>query len=104
MQNLIERGVVYADDGGQVDVVHLFSGSELLPPFTVSLSREGRLDQAPLAAAHAGDDIASFEEIERRAYRAALERAGGNVSAAARELRMSRASLDYRLAKLGMKG
>ena len=58
LQNLIERGVVYADDGGQVDVVHLFSGSELLPPFTVSLSREGRLDQAPLAAAHAGDDIA----------------------------------------------
>lgn len=103
LQNLIERGVVYADDGGQVDIVHLFSGSELLPPFTVSLSREGRLDQSPLNAAAPLAEGASFEQIERNAYRVALERAGGNVSAAARELKMTRASLDYRLGKLGMK-
>jgi len=105
LQNLIERGVVYADNGGHVDVVHLFSGSELLPPFTVNLSKEGRLDQAPFAPDEASltPEGASFEEIERAAYRSALGRTGGNVSAAARELQMSRASLDYRLGKLGMR-
>jgi two-component system response regulator HydG len=105
LQNLIERGVVYADDGERVDVVHLFSGTELLPPFTVSLSREGRLDRAPLGDRSEPMLAAgtSYEDIERAAYRAALERAQGNVSAAARDLKMSRPSLDYRLGKLGMR-
>ena len=105
LQNLIERGVVYADDGGHVDVVHLFSGSELLPPFTVNLSREGRLDQTPFVPAEAPPtpEGTSFEEIARAAYDRALGRTGGNISAAARELQMSRASLDYRLRKLGMR-
>jgi transcriptional regulator with GAF, ATPase, and Fis domain len=85
-----------------VDIAHLFSGSELLPPFTVSLSREGRLDQEPLTSRATTPGL-SFEEIERSTYQAALDRAGGNVSAAARALRLSRASLDYRLGKLGLK-
>ena len=45
----------------------------------------------------------SFEEIERATYQAALERHGGNVSAAARDLKLTRASLDYRLGKLGLR-
>ena len=45
LQNLIERGVVYADDGGQIDVVHLFV-AELIPPFTISLAADGRLARA----------------------------------------------------------
>ena len=47
-------------------------------------------------------DGRSFAEVERDTYRAALETAKGNVAAAARTLGLSRAKLDYRLAKLGL--
>lgn len=99
LQNLIERGTVYADDDGLIDVFHLFSGSELLPPFSVSLSSEGRLNAQPFVPqpAVAGQ---TFADTERTVYRAALEQAGGNVSAAARALGLTRAKLDYRLARL----
>jgi two-component system response regulator HydG len=40
--------------------------------------------------------------MEEDTYRAALAAAKGNVSAAARALGLSRAKLDYRLAKLGL--
>ena len=103
LQNLIERGTVYADNDGHIDVVHLFSGTELLPPFSVRLSQDGRLDQRPFTEGAGGDLLrgaASFDDIERAAYIAALQRNGGNVSAAARELKLTRASLDYRLGKL----
>lgn len=106
LQNLIERGTVYADNDGHIDVVHLFSGSELLPPFSVRLSETGRIDQRPFSddgREDAPTDSRSFEDLERAAYRAALERHDGNVTRAARDLKLSRASLDYRLRKLGMR-
>lgn len=112
LQNLIERGVVYADDGSVIDIGHLFSGSELLPPFSIQLTSEGRLGRTPLHAdgAHQAEAPqapspthgASFADVERATYEAALARAGGNISAAARALRISRAQLDYRLRRLGL--
>jgi transcriptional regulator with GAF, ATPase, and Fis domain len=42
----------------------------------------------------------SFDEIEQDTYRAALAAAKGNVAAAARSLGLSRAKLEYRLAKM----
>ncbi len=112
LQNLIERGVVYGDDGGVIDVGHLFSGSELLPPFSIQLTSEGRLGRMPLHAdgaqqaeappAPSPTHGASFADVERATYEAALARAGGNISAAARALRISRAQLDYRLRRLGL--
>jgi two-component system response regulator HydG len=102
LQNLIERGTVYADEDGHIDVVHLFSGSELLPPFSVRLSEDGRLDQRPFADTAPQAAGGSFEDMERAIYRAALDRNAGNVSAAARDLKLTRASLDYRLGKLGL--
>ena len=106
LQNLIERGTVYADNDGHIDVVHLFSGSELLPPFSVRLSGDGKLDQRPFAdggEAAAQTAPQSFEDMERKIYREALARHGGNVSRAARDLKLTRASLDYRLSKLGLR-
>jgi transcriptional regulator with PAS, ATPase and Fis domain len=87
-------------------VVHLFSGSELLPPFSVRLSGDGKLDQRPFAdGGEAATQTApqSFEDMERKIYREALARHGGNVSRAARDLKLTRASLDYRLSKLGLR-
>jgi len=45
---------------------------------------------------------ASFADVERATYEAALAHAGGNISAAARALGISRAQLDYRLRRLGL--
>jgi len=110
LQNLIERGVVYADEGGVIDIGHIFSGSELLPPFSIQLTSEGRLGRMPLHADDAPPTEAtpspghgaSFADVERATYEAALSRTGGNISAAARALRISRAQLDYRLRRLGL--
>lgn len=108
MQNLIERGVVYAHDGGMIDTIHMFRSSEAIPPAAFGLSDSGKLGLDP--AEQQRPDIAglvqegmSFEDIERQVYETALAAAGGNVSEAARSLKMTRASLDYRLAKLGLR-
>ncbi|KYK44749.1 sigma-54-dependent Fis family transcriptional regulator [Bradyrhizobium liaoningense] len=117
LQNLIERGVVYADDGGIIDIGHLFSGSELLPPFSIQLTSDGRLGRTPLlgpdpspeegsiAPLNSGASFAegSFAEMEVSAYRSALAQTEGNVSAAARLLKISRPKLDYRLRRLGLR-
>lgn len=117
LQNLIERGVVYADDGSIIDIGHLFSGSELLPPFSIQLTSEGRLGRTPLIgvnapAAQDNNTVSegraslpngSFAEMEVAAYRSALAQADGNVSAAARLLKISRPKLDYRLRRLGLR-
>ena len=55
-----------------------------------------------LCALLSADHGASFSDVERATYEKALARAGGNVSAAARALRISRAQLDYRLRRLGL--
>lgn len=118
LQNLIERGVVYADDSGVIDITHLFSGTELLPPFSIQLTSEGRLGRMPLLEGDSpavGEESAasinngapsadkSFAELELAAYRSALTEANGNVSAAARLLKISRAKLEYRLRRVGLR-
>ena len=103
LQNLVERGVVDADEGGQIDLVHLFSGSELLPSFSVALTSEGRLGRTPLQEEAGQAKPRSFEEMERQAYSEALAGANGNIAEAARFLQITRAQLDYRLRKLGMR-
>ncbi|MEW5423463.1 sigma 54-interacting transcriptional regulator [Amorphus sp. 3PC139-8] len=111
LQNLVERGVVYAANDSLIDIAHVFRSSEALPhAFEISVG--GRLepsgDECQSAETEPGiNDMVesglSFEEIERRVYLAALHAAGGNVSEAARSLKMSRPTLDYRLSKLRIK-
>ncbi|BCT35393.1 sigma 54-interacting transcriptional regulator [Pseudomonas sp. BNK-6] len=125
LQNLIERGVIAASDGEVMDVVHLSEAGTSLAGAAIGLNADGRLspaalreaaqpeaparaDEAPvdepeLASLHAfltGRAPAlgtSLEEIERRLVRLALERSGGNITAAAQMLGMSRAQVSYRL-------
>lgn len=109
LQNLIERGVVYADDDGLVDVVHMFSGSELLPPFSTTLMQDGKLHQMPLEPSDLSKShwqastesiSTSFDEIERETYLNAMNLSNGNLSAAARRLQITRPQLQYRLKRL----
>ncbi|MNJ12397.1 Transcriptional regulatory protein ZraR [compost metagenome] len=126
LQNLVERGVIAASDGEVMDVVHLAEAGAPLMEAAIGLTTEGRLamgkvPSAPMPAcegdaAQSADGGApelaslqaffsgqqrvlgtSLEEIERRLVQLALERSGGNVTAAAQMLGMSRAQVSYRL-------
>jgi DNA-binding NtrC family response regulator len=103
LSNMIERGVIYAEPGGDLELSHVFTGIEQMPEFVEGLHASGRIVRRSTGQAP-GSPAAprTFEEVEHDAYRAALAAAHGNVSAAARALGLSRAKLDYRLAKLGL--
>lgn len=103
LSNMIERGVIYAELGGNLEISHIFSGIEQMPEFVEGLHISGRIVRRntqfpPGATPHIG----TFDELEQESYRMALAAAKGNVSAAARALGLSRAKLDYRLSKLGL--
>jgi two-component system, NtrC family, response regulator HydG len=103
LSNMIERGVIYAEAGGDLEISHLFTGIEQMPEFVDGLHASGRIvRRSTQGAAAEGDARRTFVEVEEDAYRAALAAAKGNVSAAARALGLSRAKLDYRLARLGL--
>jgi transcriptional regulator with PAS, ATPase and Fis domain len=116
MQNLIERGVIFADDGGMIDTHHMFRSGEHLPIKMFTVAPGGALKHRAQAAGTSDTQTArstdplqplvdaglALPEVERRMYETALSRSGGNVSSAARALGLSRATLDYRLRKLNL--
>lgn len=106
LENLIERGVLLAPAGGEIEVQHLFAGppppldegASVGPSGIVSnpndLSRE-RLYESLLQE---GFDL---EEHEARLVELAVRRAGGNLTQAARQLGLTRRQLAYRFKHLG---
>ena len=58
LENLVERGVVLAPDGGAIDTVHLFSGGERVEGGLLALSREGSLRAGPAAGDRAAEATA----------------------------------------------
>ena len=103
LSNMIERGVIYAEPGGDLEISHIFTGIEQLPEFVEGLHASGRIvRRRPQGALAEPAEARSFDEMEQDTYRRALAAADGNISAAARALGLSRAKLDYRLAKLGL--
>lgn len=113
LQNLIERGVIFADAGGRIDVQHLFTGGETASVSAHALTQEGRIVMSGFSAGLSGSGHAvpasegfrSTEDVleaELALYRSALSANGDNVSAAARALGLSRAKLEYRLRKHGL--
>ncbi len=102
LENLIERGVLLAPDGGLIETEHLFAGAG--PPIAegVSVGREGvvgdpaqaHLDRLVEACLGAG---MTLEQHEVRMLRGAVQRANGNLTQAARSLGITRRQLAYRL-------
>jgi DNA-binding NtrC family response regulator len=100
LENLVERGVILAQQGGFVEVEHLFP-NQPLPPCD-SPDQQGRL-----ARQASEEELALCErilasgipmaELESMVLQLAVERSGGNLSGAARLLGMTRAQLAYRL-------
>lgn len=110
LENMIERGVILAEPGGSIDVQHLFSGGEKLRGGSFNLGPAGGLvpngakgdaegDRRQRLADGLLDALPSFDEIETLLFERAMARSGGNVSAAARLLKMRRGQVEYRLKK-----
>jgi DNA-binding NtrC family response regulator len=116
LENMLERGIILADDGGALDIPHLFSVDDNPAQTTrLGLTELGALrpEQPEDAAAAAGPDRTVKEwaasvierqdctlgQIEDALLHAALDSARGNVSKAASLLGITRAQMDYRIKK-----
>jgi two-component system response regulator HydG len=126
VENVIERGVILAAENGAIDTAHLFTSGERFGDKKFQLDRDGRLVAAnpePLAAAAPpdedvervskrvsnlllgeGDDAGkvSLDDIETLLLKKAVERARGNLAAAARMLGITRPQMVYRLKSRGI--
>ncbi|HSV34092.1 MAG TPA: sigma 54-interacting transcriptional regulator, partial [Ramlibacter sp.] len=123
LQNLIERALIVAPEGGLIDVHHLFTSGEKLDKSVFSVRLDGHLGvlgetgNAPAAASRAGTAVStgtgmgtglqgdtrqSLPQIEEALMRRALEQCKGNLSAAARMLGVTRPQLAYRARKRGI--
>ncbi|MCF8207995.1 MAG: sigma 54-interacting transcriptional regulator [Rhodoferax sp.] len=99
LENLVERGVILASQGGMIQLEDLFPN--VPDAGQISLDAHGKL--ANLPRSH-DDDLSerilnsgsSLDEIETRALNYAVAHARGNLSEAARMLGLSRAQLAYR--------
>ena len=111
LENMIQRAVILAEPEGAIDVEHLFAGGETLNPASFNLGAKGAL--VPSASTPQADpdaqqrrladeliaSLSSFERIETLLVQRAMERSGGNLSAAARLLGLRRGQMEYRLRK-----
>jgi two-component system, NtrC family, response regulator HydG len=116
LENVIERGVILAVDGGPIDVCHLFTYDENIRISGFKLSEAGILkaddeDARPgteEGAAPEPSDLGdlflrskrSLDEWEELLVGKAMSEAAGNISKAAKALGITRARLEYRVKKL----
>lgn len=121
LQNLVERGVISAPDGGAIDLAHLFTSGERLAQPIFSIGTRGQLAAAPqdprqsnpassappakqpdaLHALFGDKDLSrlSLQEVEDAMIDRCMAEVKGNVSEAARRLGLTRAQLSYRLSR-----
>ena len=107
LENLIERGVILAGAGQLVDVDDLFPTAPGQPAVTVNAA--GDLERgAPAGTEHFYDEVMrrglSLDTLEDALIQEAVQRAGGNLSAASRALGLTRPQLSYRLARVRERG
>jgi two-component system, NtrC family, response regulator HydG len=111
LENVLERGIILAEEGGALDLTHLFSldenqtsptqlGFKEIKPATPAQLQAPELSTTAWATQVIQRQDASLDDIEKALMQAALESAQGNISKAATLLGISRAQLDYRVKKL----
>lgn len=108
LQNLIERAVIMVNDGELIDVHQLFRGGEEFGEGVLSLPAAGN-DGGRLVGDTGKASVnatqlpgQTLEDAEQHWIAAALRRTGGNASAAARQLGITRATLLYRARRHGL--
>ena len=92
LSNIIERGVILTATGQHIDATSLFPGAT-----AQSTARDRQATQVDKMLDYAIRNDMSFGELESQLLSLAVERAEGNISAAARLLNMTRAQFAYRL-------
>jgi two-component system, NtrC family, response regulator HydG len=106
--NLIERGVINVEDGAAIEVHHMFKGEALGALSMLALSSQGELVASDGGLAEVGNLLSHLRgtlgvptldlpNLEARLLQEAVQACGGNLSAAARMLGLSRAQIAYRL-------
>jgi DNA-binding NtrC family response regulator len=100
LENLVERGVILATQGGAIELAHLFPNQ---PQGALDgVDEQGRLarvmptEELELCERIVGSGL-PLEDLEARVLALAVERSGGNLSGAARLLGITRPQLAYRL-------
>ncbi len=101
LSNMIERGVIYADKGGRIEISHVFTGIEKLPQIPGRVMPDGGVYRPMTHKEVRGNR--TLQDIETEAILAALDLCDWNIAAAARRLGISRAKLDYRIQKLNLR-
>ncbi len=102
LQNAVERAVILARSGSRVEVDHLFTfyGVEQSREFGVDANGElgpGRGESADKLCEELLNGVMTLDQIEAMLLDAAVDKARGNLSAAARMLGLTRPQLAYRL-------
>jgi len=105
LENMIERGIILAPNGGWIEIEHLFANVAAGDFHETQISQAGSLEQKP--ATDGGSDLISaildsgiaFDDLETRLIDEAVKRADGNLAGAARSLGITRPQLQYRLKK-----
>jgi transcriptional regulator with GAF, ATPase, and Fis domain len=112
-ENVIERGLILADDGNPIDVGHLVALGDASRPETTSAFKADTTEWGEQRSAHPERaDITGWAhtmlanritiaDVEDALIQAAVKQADGNVSKAASLLGVPRGRLDYRLKKWG---
>lgn len=105
LENVIERGIILAEAGGRIDLDDIFPTiAAQANQRTTMLARDGSLLNPDESTVWAFLDYVhkrgvTLDEVEGVLMEAAMERAGGNLSSAARALGITRPQLAYRLKK-----
>jgi transcriptional regulator with GAF, ATPase, and Fis domain len=108
LQNLVERGVISAEDDQAIDVAHMFRREQLSDEALLTIGAHGTLQKAAAppprlldllgeALQPGGAGHVELDAIERQLLQEATEAEHGNLAAAARRLGITRAQLAYRL-------
>jgi len=101
LQNLVERGVIAAPGQASIRTQHLFPCGEQAPRAGLGVGGDGSLCKAASEPDPQGTPMAELKHAihnqQLEQYRLVLQACNGNLSAAARQLGISRPQLAYRL-------
>jgi DNA-binding NtrC family response regulator len=105
LQNMVERGVILAPSGAYIEVNHLFSPRADTQAHEFGLGPHGGLDGNLWAAGESLcetvlNGVMTLDQLEVMLIQSAVDKAHGNLSAAARLLGLTRPQLAYRLKRL----